>query len=98
MHINDLPFEILSRVLKEAADANVRDGLRFTFGLSQPQSAIGEVSVGSSDGARRITNVAAGRDAGDAVNVAQLTGAVRRDSRSQAVNAARTRVRLKTQL
>jgi autotransporter adhesin len=46
------------------------------FGLRPTQNAIGEVSVGSAGGARRITNVAAGRDATDAVDVAQLQGAV----------------------
>ena len=46
------------------------------YGLAIPQSAIGEVSVGAAGAARRITNVAAARDAGDAVNLAQLEGAV----------------------
>jgi autotransporter adhesin len=46
------------------------------FGLSKVQDSVGEVSVGSTGKARQITNVAAGRDETDAVNVGQLTGAV----------------------
>jgi autotransporter adhesin len=45
--------------------------------MSTPQNSGGEVSVGSTtDGQRQITNVAAGSAATDAVNVAQLQGAV----------------------
>ncbi|KAF1951874.1 hypothetical protein CC80DRAFT_480269 [Byssothecium circinans] len=36
MHINEIPFEILSKILEEAAKANARDGPKYTFGLSQP--------------------------------------------------------------
>lgn len=42
------------------------------FGLTAPQNSVGEVSVGSSGNKRKITNVAAGSNATDAVNVAQL--------------------------
>lgn len=35
MHINALPFEILSKILEETAQANIRDGPTYTFGLSQ---------------------------------------------------------------
>ncbi|TGU42075.1 hypothetical protein EN829_072850, partial [Mesorhizobium sp. M00.F.Ca.ET.186.01.1.1] len=38
-------------------------------------TAMGEVSVGSSGRERRLTNVAAGADATDAVNVSQLQAA-----------------------
>lgn len=46
------------------------------FGLSAVQNSVGEISVGSTTGARQITNVAAGTAATDAVNMGQLTGAV----------------------
>lgn len=42
------------------------------FGLTAPQNSVGEVSVGSTGNERKITNVAAGSNATDAVNVAQL--------------------------
>ena len=42
------------------------------FALTTPQNSVGEVSVGSATGARKITNVAAGSSATDAVNVSQL--------------------------
>ncbi|WP_426703277.1 YadA family autotransporter adhesin [Rhodanobacter sp. Col0626] len=44
------------------------------YGLAAPQNSAGEVSVGAPGKERQITNVAAGRDATDAVNVAQLEG------------------------
>ena len=44
------------------------------YGLSAPQNSAGEVSIGSAGQERQITHVAAGRDATDAVNVAQLQG------------------------
>jgi len=46
------------------------------FGLAAAQVSAGEVSVGFSGGERQITNVAAGSAATDAVNVAQLQGAI----------------------
>ena len=36
MHITKLPYEILTKILEEAAQANIRDGPTYTFGLSQP--------------------------------------------------------------
>ncbi|KAL1603555.1 hypothetical protein SLS60_005143 [Paraconiothyrium brasiliense] len=36
MHITDIPYEILSKILEEAAKANIRHGPTYTFGLSQP--------------------------------------------------------------
>jgi len=45
-------------------------------GLTAPQTSVGEVSVGSANGQRQITNVAAGSAPTDAVNVAQLEGAL----------------------
>ncbi|OJU26887.1 MAG: hypothetical protein BGN89_19665 [Alphaproteobacteria bacterium 64-6] len=44
--------------------------------LTAPQTSVGEVSCGTETGARQITGVAAGSEATDAVNVAQLQGAV----------------------
>ncbi len=44
------------------------------IGLAVPQSAAGEVSVGSVGAERQITNVAAGFATTDAVNVGQLAG------------------------
>ncbi|PSN63483.1 hypothetical protein BS50DRAFT_679742 [Corynespora cassiicola Philippines] len=35
MHINELPYEVLSKILEETAKANARDGPSYTFGLSQ---------------------------------------------------------------
>jgi autotransporter adhesin len=46
------------------------------YGLTAPQTSIGEVAVGSAGRERQITHVAAGSQATDAVNVAQLQGAI----------------------
>lgn len=46
------------------------------YGLSTPQNSAGEVSMGSPGAERQITNVAAGDQATDAVNLGQLQGAV----------------------
>ncbi|MEN5202875.1 YadA-like family protein [Stenotrophomonas sp. TWI700] len=46
------------------------------YGLSAAQVSAGEVSVGFAGGERQISNVAAGSAATDAVNVAQLQGAI----------------------
>lgn len=35
MHINEFPYEILSKILEETAKANIRDGPSYTFGLTQ---------------------------------------------------------------
>ncbi len=44
--------------------------------LTAPQTSVGEVSFGTETGARQVTGVAAGSEATDAVNVAQLQGAI----------------------
>ncbi len=53
------------------------------YGLTATQTSVGEVSIGSAGNARKITNVAAGSAATDAVNVSQLQavddGAVKYD-------------------
>ncbi len=46
------------------------------FGLTASQVSAGEVSVGFAGGERQISNVAAGSAGTDAVNVAQLQGAI----------------------
>ncbi|WMJ69486.1 YadA-like family protein [Stenotrophomonas sp. 24(2023)] len=46
------------------------------YGLNTPQVSAGEVSVGIAGAERQITNVAAGSSGTDAVNVAQLQGAI----------------------
>lgn len=35
MHINEFPYEVLSKILEETAKANIRNGPTYTFGLSQ---------------------------------------------------------------
>ena len=35
MHVKELPFEIVSEILVEVAEANIRDGPTYTFGLTQ---------------------------------------------------------------
>ncbi|EKL1826837.1 trimeric autotransporter adhesin SadA [Salmonella enterica] len=42
------------------------------YNMDAPQNSVGELSVGSEDGQRQITNVAAGSADTDAVNVSQL--------------------------
>ena len=42
------------------------------YNMDAPQNSVGEFSVGSEDGQRQITNVAAGSEDTDAVNVGQL--------------------------
>ena len=54
------------------------------FGMTAPQTSIGEVAVGSAGRERQITHVAAGSQATDAVNVAQLQAAL--DGVSNGVN------------
>ncbi len=60
---------------KSNADRGGRDGYT-AFGLAAPQNSIGEVAVGSAGRERQITHVAAGLELTDAVNVAQLKGAL----------------------
>lgn len=56
------------------------------YNMDAPQNSVGEFSVGSADGQRQITNVAAGSADTDAVNVAQLksseAGGVRYDTKA----------------
>lgn len=35
MHINEFPYEVLTKILEGAAKANTRDGATYTYGLSQ---------------------------------------------------------------
>jgi hypothetical protein len=35
MQINDLPYEVLCKILEEVTQAHIRDGPTYTFGLSQ---------------------------------------------------------------
>lgn len=46
------------------------------YGLTTTQTSAGEVSIGTTGGERQITHVAAGSEDTDAVNVAQLKGAI----------------------
>ncbi|HJR73240.1 MAG TPA: YadA-like family protein [Luteimonas sp.] len=46
------------------------------FGLAAPQTSSGEVSIGSAGATRKLTNVAAASVGTDAVNLAQLQGAL----------------------
>ena len=39
MHINDFPNEILFSILEAAASLNEKDGVAYTFGLSQPPAS-----------------------------------------------------------
>ncbi|ELB8848077.1 YadA-like family protein [Escherichia coli] len=56
------------------------------YNMDAPQNSVGEFSVGSADGQRQITNVAAGSADTDAVNVSQLksseAGGVRYDTKA----------------
>lgn len=60
---------------KSNADRGGRNNYT-AFGLAAPQNSIGEVAVGSAGRERQITHVAAGLELTDAVNVAQLKGAL----------------------
>ena len=61
--------------LGQGSTATVGSEAGYTaFGLTSAQSSAGEVSVGAVGAERKITNVAAGSNATDAVNVAQLKG------------------------
>jgi len=48
------------------------DANALAYNMDAPQNSVGEFSVGSADGQRQITNVAAGSADTDAVNVGQL--------------------------
>ncbi|KAL1651418.1 hypothetical protein SLS58_000758 [Diplodia intermedia] len=45
MHINDLPYEILSQILDEATKLNETEGVTFTFGLSQAPGLVAKPPV-----------------------------------------------------
>ena len=60
---------------RSAANRGAQAGYS-AYGLNGQQVSAGEVSVGFAGGERQISNVAAGSAATDAVNVAQLQGAI----------------------
>lgn len=43
--INDLPYETLSAVLALAAELNIRNGIQFTYGLSQAPEPLQDVRM-----------------------------------------------------
>jgi len=43
--INDLPYEILSAILMEAAELNIKHGPQFTYGLSQAPEPLLDVRM-----------------------------------------------------
>ncbi|KAF2187795.1 hypothetical protein K469DRAFT_749000 [Zopfia rhizophila CBS 207.26] len=45
MHINSFPFEVLSKILEETVKANIRDGVTYTFGLSQAPLPLQKASL-----------------------------------------------------
>ncbi|KAF2278112.1 uncharacterized protein EI97DRAFT_414353 [Westerdykella ornata] len=45
MHITELPYEILSKILEEAARANIQEGPTYTYGLSQVQLPLQKAST-----------------------------------------------------
>ena len=45
MNIDELPFEIVSAILKEVVESNIRDGPMYTFGLTQPPQPFRKSSV-----------------------------------------------------
>ena len=44
-HIQGLPYELLSAVLQEAASLNIRDGVQYTYGLSQAPEPLQNVPI-----------------------------------------------------
>ncbi|PXN65338.1 autotransporter adhesin SadA [Salmonella enterica] len=63
------------------------------YNMDTPQNSVGEFSVGSEDGQRQITNVAAGSADTDAVNVSQLKGTDAQGSRNtQSITNLNTQV------
>ncbi len=63
------------------------------YNMDTPQTSVGEVSVGSGDGQRQITNVAAGSADTDAVNVGQLKVTDRRvAANTESINNLNTQV------
>lgn len=45
MGINHLPYEILSAILEEAAELNIQQGPRYTYGLSQAPEPLQDVRM-----------------------------------------------------
>ncbi|KAJ4330465.1 hypothetical protein N0V95_010052 [Ascochyta clinopodiicola] len=45
MHIRELPFEIVSAILKEVVESNIHDGPMYTFGLTQAPLPLRKSSV-----------------------------------------------------
>lgn len=45
MHINDFPYEVLSKILEEVTHAHIRDGPTYTFGLSQAPLPLQKASL-----------------------------------------------------
>lgn len=45
MTINDLPYEIFSAILEEAAQLNVQHGPQYTYGLSQAPEPLQDVRM-----------------------------------------------------
>ena len=43
--INNLPYEILSNILLEAAKLNATEGVTWTFGLAEPDLPLGKVPI-----------------------------------------------------
>jgi len=73
------PLRAMVTALHSAPDPKLLAALQIIMMppyLNTPQSSAGEVSVGRRGAERQITNVAAGVEDTDAVNVAQLRGAV----------------------
>ncbi|EJS8595154.1 YadA-like family protein [Salmonella enterica] len=63
------------------------------YNMDTPQNSVGEFSVGSEDGQRQITNVAAGSADTDAVNVSQLKVTDSRvDANTESINNLNTQV------
>ena len=43
--INDLPYELLSAILKEAAELNIHQNAQYTYGLSQAPEPLQDVQM-----------------------------------------------------
>ena len=43
--INDLPYELLSAVLEEAAEFNIQENAQYTYGLSQAPEPLQDVQM-----------------------------------------------------
>ena len=43
--INDLPYEILSAVLEEAAELNLHENAQYTYGLSQAPEPLQDIQI-----------------------------------------------------